>query len=150
MAATLNATRSMMLTTDAERHQARRLSKALDGRLDGLQVIAPGRPEDGVEVPREVLDVIVELVTAMAEGRTLTVGSMPEALTTTVAADQLGISRPTLMKLIRENQIESFKVGSHTRVTAAEIKRYRKTRAALQRAAFEALRDLEDEFDIVE
>ncbi|WP_284251855.1 helix-turn-helix domain-containing protein [Litorihabitans aurantiacus] len=87
---------------------------------------------------------IQQVLHAMAEGRTLTVGTMPEALTTTVAAEHLGISRPTLMKLVRDGEIDSFKVGTHTRIRFAEIKRYRAARLERQRKAFDELRALEE------
>ena len=47
--------------------------------------------------------------------------SVPQELTTTVAAKRLGISRPTLMKLIREGKIPAHKVRSHMRLLTTDV-----------------------------
>ena len=64
-----------------------------------------------------------------------------------VAADLLGVSRPTLMKLAREGEIDSFKVGTHTRFKRDEVLRVRDARAAKRRAAFDELRALDEEHE---
>lgn len=41
---------------------------------------------------------------------------MPEVITTTTAAEVLGVSQPTLMKFVRSRDIPSTLVGRHTRL----------------------------------
>jgi len=84
----------------------------------------------------------------VADGHSVTVGSVPPELTTTVAAEQLGVSRTTLMKLIRDGELASHKVGTHTRVKTADVADLRAKRVRAQREALEELLKLEDEFDI--
>ena len=77
---------------------------------------------------------------------------MPDELTSTVAADILGVSRPTLLRWTREGLIESFKVGSHTRFRRSDVLRLREQRETERREAFEKLRalDAEDDFELFE
>ncbi len=75
----------------------------------------------------------------------MTLMSTPEELTTTAAADMLGVSRPTLMKLIEAGEIRSHKVGSHSRLRSADVLELRTKRAAARKIAFEKLRELEEE-----
>lgn len=95
-------------------------------------------------VPPELAGVLAEVVRIVAAGGTVTIGSMPDELTTTSAADLLGISRPTLMKLVREGQIVAHKVGTHTRLNTADVLAYRDRLRERQRAALQDLRDFEE------
>ncbi|MFD6882942.1 helix-turn-helix domain-containing protein [Rhodococcus sp. BL-253-APC-6A1W] len=99
-------------------------------------------------VPAELARILVEVVQTVAAGGTVTIGSMPDELTTTSAADLLGVSRPTLMKLIREEQIPAHKVGTHTRLNTADVLAYRDRLREQQRAAFQDLRDFEEAEDL--
>lgn len=95
-------------------------------------------------VPAELAAILTEVVQIVAAGGTVTIGSMPDELTTTSAADLLGISRPTLMKLIREGQLPGHKVGTHTRLHTADVLAYRDRLREQQRAALQDLRDFEE------
>lgn len=60
------------------------------------------------------------------------------------AAEILGISRPTLVKLIRDGAIPASKVGTHHRLLAEDVFSYLKERRARQREALDRLRELDD------
>lgn len=84
----------------------------------------------------------------MARGETVTVGSRPaELTTTTTAAFELGVSRPTLMKMIRNGEIAARTVGTHTRVRAADVDRFRDERRAAHRDTIDALHELAADAD---
>ena len=60
--------------------------------------------------------VIQHVFHALANGQSIDVQPVPQDLTTTVAAQRIGISRPTLMKAIRSGDLPAHKVGSHFRI----------------------------------
>ncbi|MDJ0105140.1 helix-turn-helix domain-containing protein [Rhodococcus erythropolis] len=95
-------------------------------------------------VPQELASILTEVVRIVAAGGTVTLGSIPSELTTTTAASMLGISRPTLMKLVHAEEIPAHKVGSHTRINADDVLAYREQIRNRQRAAFDELRAFED------
>lgn len=97
-----------------------------------------------VTLPRELSDLLTRILETVARGGTVTVGSMPEDVTTTTAADLLGVSRPTLMKMIGRDEIASHKVGSHTRLRSADVRAFKHDRLVRQRTAFRDLLALED------
>lgn len=101
--------------------------------------------EQPVLLPQEISAILTQVLQALAQGRTITVGSMPEEITTTVAARQLGISRPTLMKMVGAGEIPAHKVGSHTRLKTSDVLAFKTARLERQRAAFDELLELDDE-----
>jgi excisionase family DNA binding protein len=101
------------------------------------------------QLGEELQKVLVQVVKALAEGHAVTVTAMPEVLTSTVAAEIIGISRPTLMRHARAGDIPSIKVGSHTRFRREDVLRFKRVKLAKQRQAMEELLALEDELGLI-
>lgn len=72
---------------------------------------------------------------------------VPEILTSTEAADLIGVSRPTLMKWARAGDIASFEVRSHTRFRTADVAAWMHKRATERAAAFEELRRIDEQLE---
>ena len=87
--------------------------------------------------------VIQHVLHALAQGQSIDLQPVPHDLTTTVAAQRIGISRPTLMKAIRSGDLPAHKVGSHFRIRTQDADSFRK--ALLERSIAknkQAIRDL--------
>src|SRR5699024_2940936 len=97
------------------------------------------------EVPDELAALIHQFLDAVAAGRTITVRSTPDVMTTTEAAQELGVSRPTLMKMVRNGAIPAHKVGTHTRLRSADVFEARNRRIEEQRQALAELMELSDQ-----
>lgn len=101
---------------------------------------AHGRPalvaEDGTHLalPDELYEVLKDVVAALAEGLAVTVVPQHAVLTTSQAADLLGVSRPTLVRLLEAGEIPFVKPGRHRRVRLGDVLAYqersRRSRAA--------------------
>ncbi len=100
-----------------------------------------------VAVPAELTSLLRQVVQIVADGGAVTIGSLPDELTTTAAAAQLGVSRPTLARLVGAGEIPAHKVGSHTRFRTEDVIAYRRARLARQRAALQELIHIEDELE---
>lgn len=131
--------RDVLLADERDQRQAKELAKKLPAAGARFSAQSVG------EVPPELSALIAQVVQAVAAGHTVTVSSMPEELTTTAAAKLLGISRPTLMRKIKSNEIPARKVGTHTRVRTSDVLAEQRARRQRQLAAFEELRALEDD-----
>ncbi|MGL5864705.1 MAG: helix-turn-helix domain-containing protein [Dermatophilaceae bacterium] len=102
--------------------------------------------DDRVELPVEMYRVLRQVVDAMQQGVAVTVAPQSQTLTTQEAADLLGVSRPTIIRLIDQGKIAADRVGSHRRVNLRALLDYRETRRAAQYAALDAMAvDLDDE-----
>ncbi|GAB4582822.1 helix-turn-helix domain-containing protein [Nocardia sp. IFM 10818] len=143
--------KAILSITSGEVEQARtfsaRLGKVLSGSWDAGVVVGL-RTGDTVEMPAELSALVNQVLELVGRGCTVTVASIPSELTTTTAAKILGVSRPTLMKLIGEGELPSHKVRSHTRLLSKDVLAYRDRLRDRQRQAFGQLRDLEDELGI--
>ena len=81
-----------------------------------------------VDLPSEVYQVLIDVVEALHAGRAITVAPQLTRLTTMEAANLLGISRPTLVKLLEAGAIAFEQPGRHRRVRLADVLAYRDRR----------------------
>lgn len=132
-----------LITSDTELRQAQSAMDQLSSHTLEHWVATPSSGAN-ITLPSELSALLTNILETIARGGTVTVGSMPEDVTTTTAAELLGVSRPTLMKMIAKGEIESHKVGSHTRIKSAHVFDFKRARLTRQRHAFEELLDLED------
>ena len=96
-------------------------------------------------------DSLSELMTHVLHGVTqggLRIQSIPDELTTTTASQMLGISRPTLMKMVKDGRIPSHRVGSHHRFRFTDIAEFRDKREEQRSEALDELLELELEHGI--
>ena len=66
-------------------------------------------------------EVLLEVVTAMSKGQAISVVPKSRRLTTSEAADFLGISRPTLVKLLEGGEIPFEQPSRHRRVLLSDL-----------------------------
>lgn len=103
-----------------------------------LQVRA-GDSDEIITLPAAAVRLLVDLLTAMAEGNAVTVIPIHAELTTQQAADLLGVSRPFLIKQIDEGHLPHHMAGTHRRIRFAELMAYKKAQQARQMQALEDL-----------
>ena len=82
--------------------------------------------EDGGrwELPPELLEVLGLAAEALAEGRPVTLSCHEPVLSTQQAADLLGVSRPTLVRLLDQGVIAYDQPRRHRRVQLADLLAY--------------------------
>ena len=90
-------------------------------------------------LPEEVYRVLVQVVEALREGKVITIVPRTQRLTTQEAADFLGISRPTLVKLLEQGQIPFEQPGRHRRILFSDLLAYLERRGEEQRAALDRM-----------
>lgn len=96
---------------------------------------------DGVQhtVPDEVRQVLAQAVHAMVDGQAVTIASRGTVLTTQEAAEVLGVSRPTLVKLLEKGDIPFIKPGRHRRVQLEDLLGYQRRLREQRRSELAAM-----------
>jgi excisionase family DNA binding protein len=119
------------------------------GRPAPRYFLAGSAPGDRIELPAEIYRALRHVVEALQQGLAVTVAPLTQTLTTQQAADLLGVSRPTLVKLLDEGRIPFERAGSHRRILLRDLLTYREQRRAAQYAALEATAvEINDEEDV--
>ncbi|MFI9387177.1 helix-turn-helix domain-containing protein [Kutzneria sp. NPDC052558] len=121
----------------AERHELDELATLLSRTQADAALVTP----DGtlVHLPTAVYEVLSQVITAMRAGRAITVAPLAQRLTTQEAADLLGVSRPTLIKLLEDGKIPFEKPGRHRRIRLDDLLAYRDQRRQERREALDEL-----------
>jgi excisionase family DNA binding protein len=83
-----------------------------------------GPDGERVPLPEEVYRMLTAVVEALREGKVITVVPQTQRLTTQEAADFLGISRPTLVKLLDRGKIPFEQPGRHRRILFSDLLSY--------------------------
>lgn len=108
----------------------------------------PARGEQ-VELPPEAYRVLRQVIEAMRHNLAVTVVPQTQTLTTQQAAELLGVSRPTVVKLLDEDKIPFQRVGTHRRILLQDLLAFREQRRSQQYAALEAMSaDVDEETDV--
>lgn len=94
---------------------------------------------DSVTLPPELRQLLAEVVKTMRRGQAVTLAPLGQQLTTQAAADLLGISRPTLIKLLEQGRIPYETPGRHRRLRLSDVLAFQQLRADEQRRALAEL-----------
>lgn len=105
---------------------------------------------DQVEIPEEIHRVLLQVIDSMQRGLAVSISPQSKTLTTQQAADLLGMSRPTLVKLLDQQKLPFERVGTHRRVLLVDVMAYRDRRRQEQYDALEEMRTTRDDETPVE
>ena len=136
---------------ERERRAALDLLRALDAAGEGavqLSVRSGRARARHLPVPERLRALLAQLVEAVVDGERVLVLAPEEELTTQQAADQLGVSRPHLVRLLEEGAMPFRLVGTHRRVRADDLDAYRRRERAERMAAVQELAALDEELDL--
>jgi excisionase family DNA binding protein len=113
------------------------LGRFLEHHTEPALLLGPDGEQ--VPLPEEVYRVVVEVVEAMREGKVITLVPHTQRLTTQEAADFLGVSRPTLVKLLEDGKIPYDQPGRHRRLLFTDLLAYQQQQHASRRAALDQM-----------
>jgi excisionase family DNA binding protein len=81
--------------------------------------------EQPIELPTGVVELLMDILEAMAAGQGVTLVPENAELTTVEAASLLNVSRPFLIKLLDDGVIPHRKVGKHRRIRLEDVMAYK-------------------------
>ena len=137
MTATVNDKHTVLPPTDLE--EMLDVGRFLDGLTRPAALVGPDGQK--VPLPPEAFNVLRDVVEAMRVGKAITVAPVDQVLTTQEAANFLGISRPTLVRLLEEGALpyERAAGGRHRRIRLRDVVSYQQRKRGERRAALSDL-----------
>jgi excisionase family DNA binding protein len=140
---------SRRLPTEAEEESARQAASVLARSIVGEGVISlcVRDGKDVVELPKALGNLLLDLLGHVGNGEAVTLVPRGSQLSTQQAADILNVSRPFLIKLIEDGELQCFKVGTHRRLEASEVFAYRELRERERSDALDELIRLRQEME---
>lgn len=128
------------------------VSEALAEEVQALRAALAGSSGDvsvTLSLPRESAEKVLALLDAERTTGAVVV-PVKELFTTTEAATMLGVSRPTLMKLVEAGDVAHIKVGTHHRIPAQAILDFQRARKNRREKAAKALAEFSNEIGLVD
>lgn len=93
---------------------------------------------DRIELPQSVHQALTKVVAALHAGKAVTIAPQTMQLTTQQAADLLGVSRPTVVRLITDGVLPAERIGNRHRLLLDDVLAYRDARRIRQYEALAA------------
>lgn len=84
-----------------------------------------GTEGEVIELPKAVVQVLKQVITHIGRSQSIFAVSDGPMLTTQEAADLLDVSRPHMIKLLKEAKIPYTEVGSHRRIHVDDVLQYK-------------------------
>lgn len=85
-------------------------------------------PEAQVALPEQVRDILSQVLRALSRGQSISIVTREHEISTQQAAEILGVSRPTVVKLIDDGELSAHVPGTvRRRLLLADVLTYRET-----------------------
>ena len=110
------------------KESSRRLAPLVPKAAPTVRVqFIPADAGDGeiVELPTSALQLLLRILTEMSRGNAVTLMPIHAQLTTQQAAELLGVSRPFIIKELKQERIRYQMVGTHRRIAYRDLMAYR-------------------------
>lgn len=124
------------------------LVRFVEGHSDPGLLVGPDG--EAVPLPVEVYRSLRQVVDVMRQGKATLVTPQGLLLTTQEAADFLGVSRPTLVKLLNDGAIPFEQPNRHRRVRLQDVIDFQQRRRAQRRAALDRLTEQASDLGLYE
>ena len=114
-------------------------------RPDAAYALVGVNEHDRVELTPTVHQVLLQVVEALRSGRAVAITPQMLALTSQQVADLLGVSRPTVVRLMDSGELAGERIGYRRRFLLTDVLDYRSARRRRQYEALAATAADEDE-----
>jgi excisionase family DNA binding protein len=128
---------SVMAPDGAERQKISALVTFLDRHPQPAGLVTSDGEQ--VEVPAQLFEALRQIAAILAQGDGVAINAISRELSTTEASRILGMSRPTLIRLLDAEELPSHRVGSHRRVLLHDVLTHRRQQIRERRKEYEEL-----------
>ncbi|MDO4898508.1 MAG: helix-turn-helix domain-containing protein [Rothia sp. (in: high G+C Gram-positive bacteria)] len=130
-----------ILVSDQVSQSARDLLRIL--QADGGHLLVESHNGEQRLLSQELESFLHRILHEVIAERQVSLTPARAEMTSNEAAQFVGISRPTLMKLTQKGEILSHRVGSHTRFLKVDLENYKREKAQRKQDTFKQLREFD-------
>lgn len=89
--------------------------------------------KEKLQIPSRALELLNEILKAMSQGTPISIVPIATEVTTQKAAEILGCSRPHLVKLLENGELDFIKIGRHRRIKFEDLVHFKQKMKAEQK-----------------
>lgn len=125
----------------------------VDNAAGAMTAIEKNRDTDGtlaigdIRLSASLADLMSDLFSIIARGETVTLVPLSRQLTTQESADLLNVSRPFLIKLIENGDLNCEMVGTHRRIALRDVLAYKAKRSEGRRKALSEMQEIAEDLE---
>ncbi|GLT20490.1 hypothetical protein GCM10007938_42750 [Vibrio zhanjiangensis] len=120
----------------------------MNGEAQKINVVDKSGHTHEVTLPSSVLSMMIEMLTQLGQGNSVSITPIHAELTTQEGADMLNMSRPTFIKLLDSEEIPYSRTGNRRKVAYADLMAYKHRLENNRLAALAELSELDQEMDM--
>jgi excisionase family DNA binding protein len=109
------------------------LKETLKHLKDKMPEIEIEETQQKIRIPLRALQLLAKILKVTGQGKPISIVPVATEVTTQVAADMLGCSRPHLIKLLENGKMDFVKVGRHRRIKIEDVISYKKEMKKIQK-----------------
>jgi excisionase family DNA binding protein len=119
-----------------------------NGDVQNFNVVGKDGETHSVKLPASAVKLMIEVLTQLGQGNSVSITPIHAELTTQEAADMLNMSRPTLIKLLDSGELAHSRTGNRRKVAFVEVMRYKQDLDAKRFKALDELSALDQELNL--
>lgn len=109
------------------------LSAALNQIHSEFPEIEIEETNERMKIPLKALQLLAKILKETSQGKPVTIVPIATEITTQAAAEIIGCSRPHLVKLLENGEINYTKIGKHRRIKYQDLVEFKRKMKAKQR-----------------
>jgi excisionase family DNA binding protein len=128
--------------------QVKKLVESFARRTEPVAIQVSDHDMVSLQLPAKLFGVLQTILDLMAKGKAFSLIPANAELTTQEAADMLNVSRPHVVKLLKEGVIPYKEVGTHRRILFEDLVVYSKDMKEKRKEALEELARLGQQYNM--
>ncbi|AUI88979.1 DNA-binding protein (plasmid) [Vibrio azureus] len=120
----------------------------INGEAQRINVVDKSGNTHGVTIPASALNMMIEVLTQLGQGNSVSITPIHAELTTQEGADMLNMSRPTFIKLLDSGDIPYSRTGNRRKVAYVDLMEYKNRLEENRLADLAELSALDQEMDM--
>jgi len=128
--------------------QVKRLATSFAKRTEPVAIQVSDHDMVSLQLPAKLFGILQTILDLMAKGKAFSLIPANAELTTQEAADMLNVSRPHIVKLLKEGVIPYKEVGTHRRILLEDLVVYSRDLKQKRKEALEELARLGQQYNM--